>query len=215
MTDKRNPPIALEDRAQDGAKLRSPSAERNRRVIAEQLSTLLPHGASVLEIASGTGEHALTMCRARHDITWQPSDPNPASRASQNAWASDVDGQMLPSLDIDTTQVDWAVRLPQYDVIFCANMIHIAPWEAALGLAVASAELVKTDGMVVLYGPFKEGQDTAQSNLDFDISLKSRDPRWGVRNLSDVKHIFAKAGFNRCDRIVMPKNNQILVFQRS
>ena len=215
MTDKNTRPIALEDRASDGAKLSSPSAERNRLVIAEQLSKLLPQKASVLEIASGTGQHAVTMCRARPDIIWQPSDPNLASRDSQNAWADNVGGRMLPSLDVDTTRVDWAAPLGQYDAVFCANMIHIAPWDAALGLATASAELVKDGGMVVLYGPFKEGADTAQSNLDFDLSLQSRDPRWGVRDLSDVKHIFAKAGFNDCVRIVMPKNNQILVFQRS
>lgn len=193
----------------------SPSAERNRRDIGAQLSTLLPRGAHVLEIASGTGEHALHICRLRPDILWQPSDPNPVSRDSQDAWATEASGRMLPSIAVDTTQVDWAVALPRYDAIFCANMIHIAPWEAALGLAAAARELIKPDGQMILYGPYKTGASTAPSNLDFDASLKSRDSRWGVRDLASVKHIFAKAGFNQNVQTTMPANNMMLVFSRS
>lgn len=193
----------------------SPSAARNHRDIGAQLSAVLPRGVSVLEIASGTGEHGLHLCRLRPDIQWQPSDPNPVSRDSQDAWATEAGGRMLPSIAVDTTEVDWAVALPRYDAIFCANMIHIAPWAAALGLSAAARELIKPDGQMVLYGPFKTGTSTAPSNLDFDASLKSRDSRWGVRDLASVKHIFAKAGFNHAVQTTMPANNMMLVFSRS
>lgn len=213
MTEKK--PIHLENRTQTGARLFSPTAARNREPIADILADLMQQNAEVLEIASGTGEHALHMCQRRPDVIWQPSDPNAESRASQEVWASESDGRMLPSLDIDTSQPAWSEGLGPYDVLFCANMIHIAPWEAALGLATGAKTLIKPSGMVVLYGPFKEGENTAPSNLEFDASLKSRDPRWGVRDLISVKHIFAKIGFSNVQRIVMPKNNLILVFQRS
>lgn len=198
-----------------GARLESPSAGRNKADIATKLKDLLPQNAHVLEIASGTGEHALSMCAVRPDILWQPSDPDEAARNSQNAWSIEASGRMLPSLNIDTTQADWAANIGPYDAIFCANMIHIAPWEATLGLASASEALIKPGGMAVLYGPFKEGGTSAPSNLKFDENLKSRNPLWGVRDLANVKHIFAKAGFNDCAQVIMPKNNQILVFKRS
>jgi len=208
-------PIALESRPAEGSRQFSPSASRNREVIGEVLSGIIPQKAYVLEIASGTGEHALHMSKLRPDLTWQPSDPNPDARASQNDWAKEAKGHMLTSLNIDTSQESWANGLGSYDILFCANMIHIAPWEAALGLASAAPDLIKPKGIVVLYGPFKDSDKTAPSNLDFDVSLKSRDPKWGVRDLASVKHIFAKVGFSDCKRIVMPKNNLILVFQRS
>lgn len=208
-------PIHLETRNADGPKRFSSSAARNHAVIAARLSTVLPPRARVLEIASGTGEHGFHACAARPDIIWQPSDPDVESRNSQNAWAADTKGQMLPSLSIDTTQPDWFEILPRYDAIFCANMIHIAPWEAAIGLVDGAQKLVSKNGVIVLYGPFKEGAHTAQSNLDFDASLKSRNPSWGVRDLASVKHIFAKAGFNTVARTAMPKNNLILEFSRS
>ena len=215
MRDKKPHSAQEKNYDEGGARLYSPSAGRNHADITAQLANILPENAAVLEIASGTGEHALSICRARPDILWQPSDPNADARISQNAWAEEASGRMLPSKEINTMDVDWAADMEPIDALFCANMIHIAPWEAALGLAAASSALIKPVGMVILYGPFKEGAATAESNLSFDASLKSRNPSWGVRDLSDVKHIFAKAGFNDVTRIVMPKNNQILVFKRS
>lgn len=208
-------PIHLETRLEDGAKRYSSSAGRNSFVISERLSELLPKNAYVLEIASGTGEHGYHSCKKRPDIHWQPSDPDAESRDSQRAWAAELPAHMEPPLNIDTTVAGWERSLPSFESIFCANMIHIAPWAAALGLAEGASKLVKDKGLVILYGPFGEGEATAPSNLEFDESLKTRDPRWGVRDLSDVKHIFAKAGFNHKARIVMPKNNLMLVFQRS
>ena len=126
-------PLALEDRDTDGAKLFSPSAARNRKVIGAQLAKLLPDNARVLEVASGTGEHALHMITLRPDLLWQPSDPDPASRASQDAWGRESGDRMLRSLPLDTTNPPDA--LGPFDAVFCANMIHIAPWSAAEGLA--------------------------------------------------------------------------------
>jgi len=208
-------PIALEDREQRGARLFSPTAGRNKEPIGQVIAPHIPQGARVLEIASGSGEHGAHMCGLRPDIIWQPTDPNAESRESQDDWAKDMAGRMLPSLSLDTTQPDWAKHLPEHDVIYCANMIHIAPWEAALGLVRGAAALLPKGGTFILYGPFKEGADTAESNLAFDMSLKSRNPSWGVRNLEDVKHIFKQAGFTFAARIVMPKENRTLIFTKT
>lgn len=210
------PPIHLETREAEGKRLYSPSAGRNSADISKVLSQYLPRGARVLEIASGTGEHAVHMCGVRDDIIWQPSDPDAASRASQNAWASERPGQMLPSLSIDTSVDGWwddFASMP-FDAVYCANMIHIAPWEAALGLAKAMPHILNTGGKLALYGPFKEGEETAPSNLEFDENLKGRNLAWGVRDMQSVKHIFADVGFNMTARIVMPKENRILIFSK-
>jgi len=169
--------IALENREAKGCGPRqySPSAGRNKAVVAEQLTRLLQADAHVLEIASGTGEHGQAVCSVRDDISWQYSDPDPASRLSQDDWRKDFPMQLRPSLPLDMTAPDWWGGLPNYSAIYAANM---------------------------------------PSNLEFDKSLKSRKPQWGVRNQSLVKHIFAKAGFNATQLIAMPKNNHIFVFSR-
>ncbi|GGH00019.1 MAG TPA: hypothetical protein DF715_08440 [Oceanicaulis sp.] len=206
-------PIALEDRGQTGARMSSPSAGRNRDVIAAALASVLPQGSRVLEIASGTGEHALACVTERTDLHWQPSDPDPASRASIDDWAREAGGRIAPALDLDTQQSGWwqAVPLP-LSAVFCANMIHIAPWEAAEGLVAGSAALLEESGQLVLYGPFLEGDATAPSNLAFDASLKSRDPRWGVRARDEVEALAASCGFALTQRLDMPANNLVLVF---
>lgn len=210
MTD----PIHLETRDQNGARLYSPSAGRNKAVIGEQLSSRLSKNVRVLEIAGGTGEHAAHICGIRPDIVWQPSDPDAGSRASQNAWAADYPERILPSLHIDTTAPRWQDPFAGFDAIYCANMIHIAPWEAAIGMADGAKDILEEGGQFFLYGPFKEGAETAPSNLQFDESLKLRNLAWGVRDLQSVKHIFADAGFNMTARVVMPKDNRLLVFSK-
>lgn len=208
-------PIALENRASTGARLSSPSAGRNRDVIAATLAGLLPAGARVLEIAGGTGEHALACVAARPDLLWQPSDPDAASRASIDAWASEAGGRVRPALDLDTSAAGWwqAVEASP-DAVFCANMIHIAPWAAAEGLVEGSGALLPEGGLLILYGPFLEGEATAPSNLAFDASLKSRDPRWGVRALDDVQALAGGHGLVLTQRIAMPANNLTLVFTK-
>ena len=209
-------PIALEDREASGARLQSPSAGRNKRPIANRLAELLPVGAEVLGIASGTGEHAHATLQERPDLSWQPSDPDRASRASQDAWASDfADWRMRPSLDLDTTRPHWWGGLPDFDAVFCANMIHIAPWEAAGGLARGAVELLRRDGLLVLYGPFLKGAESTEGNRAFDASLRDRDPRWGVRELVDVKLLFAKHGLALGEAFALPANNDLLVFSRA
>ncbi len=208
------PPIHLESRDGEGARLTSPSAGRNRQFIAEILKEHLTENASVLEIASGTGEHGLAICEQRPDVSWQYSDPDQQSRDSQDQWRLERPGQLSPALELNTMHPEWWGGLPTYDAFFCANMIHISPWAAAEGLAKGAGHLLSPKGDVFLYGPFKEGDATAPSNLDFDESLKRRNPEWGVRELESVKHIFADAGFNLGARIVMPKENRILKFSR-
>ena len=209
-----NDPIHLENRDIKGARLFSPTAGRNSGPISDYLQEILPKNASVLEIAAGTGEHAVANCQKRPDIDWQPSDPDHRSRLSQNAWRHECPGQIHPSLPLSMTDVEWWGGLEPVDAFYCANMIHIAPWSAALGLAEGAGQLIRNKGIMILYGPFLEGTATAPSNLKFDRSLKSRNPEWGVRSLESVKHIFADVGFNLRARVEMPAENRILVFSR-
>lgn len=207
-------PIAMEERVHDAQRLHSPSAGRNKAVIAARLSEILPQKAIVLEIGSGTGEHAAAACAARPDIQWYPSDPDPASRLSQNAWAAAGTGQIQPSRDIDPSVAGWTGGLPRADAIVCCNVIHISPWQVAEGLAAGAADLLGPGGQVVLYGPFLQGDRTAPSNLDFDASLKARNPAWGVRELDRVTSLFATRGFLQDRVIEMPANNLLLVLRK-
>lgn len=201
-------PIALEDRDRDGDRLFSPSAGRNKTLIAEWLAKNLPTDARILEVGSGTGEHGAALGNVRADVIWQYSDPDVNSRVSQLAWKK----AMWPEpLSLDLTVQDWAASLSSYDAIYSANMIHIAPIDAAIGLAKGASQLTDT---VFLYGPFLFGDQSAASNLDFDASLKRRNPRWGVRDFTDVKHIFENEGFKRSERFDMPRNNHIVRLSR-
>lgn len=208
-------PKHLEERELHGAREYSPSAGRNIPPLLEILSPLWPQNGNILEIASGTGQHAAAFCKARTDLTWQTSDPHEAARMSQNAWALEVQGRIEPSLALDVTAENWWEGLGPFDAMFCANMVHIAPSTTVAGLADGAANLLPKDGCLYLYGPFQEGDETARSNLDFDESLKRRNSDWGVRHLSDVKHIFATRGLNLSQRIIMPKENRLLLFKRS
>lgn len=207
-------PIALEDRAEEGAKLFSPSAGRNKAVIADLLGRTLPESAHVLEIGSGTGEHAEAVCARRPDLVWTPSDPDAASRASVAARAADTPG-LQPPLDLDLLTPDWMAKAPDAEALVCINVIHIAPWAVAEALADYAARRLPEDGLVCLYGPFLQGEDSAPSNLSFSEDLKRRDARWGVRELAEVQALFSKAGFRACERMEMPANNLTLIFRRA
>jgi len=155
-------PIALEDRNENEGRLFSPSAGRNKADIAEGLSELLPTAASVLEIGSGTGEHGIETLSLRPDLTWQFSDPDPASRTSQAAWASYHELTVSEPLNLDMSDAHSRAQITQsYDAIFSANMIHIAPISALHGLADLASKSVKSGGQMVLYGPFLFGIDSA------------------------------------------------------
>lgn len=197
-------PIALEDRDRDGNRLFSPSAGRNKAIIAAWLAQNLPIGTRILEVGSGTGEHGAALGDVRSDVIWQYSDLDANSRTSQSAWKRALWPEPLA---LDLTQQDWTKSLDPYDAIYSANMIHIAPIEAAVGLARGAAKLTET---VILYGPFLFGDQSAASNLDFDASLRRRDPRWGVRDLVNVKHIFQNEGFKQVQHFDMPRNNHIV-----
>jgi hypothetical protein len=212
MTSRQPNPIALEDRIADAARLSSPSAGRNKASIAQALAGILPDNARVLEIASGTGEHALACVAARPDIVWRPSDPDPASRASADAWAAQADGRISACLAIDAAVSGWAHSLDPVDAVFCANMIHIAPWSAAQGLFSGAASLLKAGSAIHLYGPFLQGEASAPSNLDFDADLKRRDSRWGVRQRADIDQLAVRSGFQPAGEIEMPANNLLLSF---
>jgi len=206
--------IALETRDSDADRLMSPSAARNRAPIAELLAGILPENAQVLEIGSGTGEHAVAACLHRPDIHWQPSDPDARSRSSQAAWASEADGRISAPLALDLREADWFADAGAPDALVCINVIHISPWVVTEHLAAGAAALLPAGAPVYLYGPYQEGAATAPSNLEFDRSLKTRNPDWGVRALADVVAVFDRAGFDLESRTGMPANNLSLVFRK-
>jgi cyclopropane fatty-acyl-phospholipid synthase-like methyltransferase len=212
MVDK---PISLEDRGSD-VRMRSPSSMRNREPILETLRRVLPPEARVLEIASGSGEHAVHFARAMPGWVWRTSDPDAASRASIGAWI-EAEGlaNVLEPLALDTRASDWGVEDERFDAVVSINMIHIAPWEAALGVIAGAARLLKPGGRLIFYGAFKrDGVHTSPSNEKFDASLKSHDPRWGVRDVADVAREAADKGLSLLEVVEMPANNLCVIFGR-
>ena len=193
---------------------RSPSAERNREPILAVLRDALPATGRVLEIASGTGQHALYFAGALSGLDWQPSDADADARASIAAWiAHDGLPNVRAPLTLDVHQPDWGVD--SLDAVVCINMIHISPWSATQALfAGASARLVD-GGVLYLYGPYKYGgAHTAPSNEAFDQQLRSRDPGWGVRDMEAVVTLGESVGLVCNEAVAMPANNFSLVFRK-
>jgi SAM-dependent methyltransferase len=196
------------------ARLFAPAVARNRDPLLAVLRPRLPRAGLVLEIASGTGEHLAALAALTPDLAFQPTDPDPAARASANAWARHLAaGNMRPALPLDAAAPEtWPVAAA--DAILCVNMIHIAPWAATLGLLRGAARLLPPGAPLFLYGPFRRGgAHTAPSNAAFDESLRARDPAWGVRDLEAVAA--AAEGFGPPELIPMPANNLTVVFRRS
>jgi Protein of unknown function (DUF938) len=196
------------------AKKIAPAAARNRDAIAEVLATFLPETGSVLEIASGSGEHIAHFARQWPGLTWQPSDPDADARRSIDAWCADVrTGNVRSALAIDVFGEVWP--LDHVDAILCINMIHIAPWAATLGLIRGASQRLAKSSVLYLYGPFLEmGVELAPSNAAFDASLKARNPEWGLRNVADVAEAGREQGFDLETRIAMPANNLSLIFRK-
>ncbi|HKH34031.1 MAG TPA: DUF938 domain-containing protein [Beijerinckiaceae bacterium] len=196
----------------DGA-LTSPSVARNREPILAVLRRVLPARGIVLEIASGTGEHAMHFAAALPELTWQPTDRDPEARRSIAARrAAAVLPNLLPPLELDAAAPSWPVE--RADAIVAINMIHIAPWSAAEGLMAGAARLLAPGGILYLYGPYQEnGRHTAPSNAAFDASLRARDPEWGVRDVGAVAELAARHGLALAERVAMPANNLSLVFR--
>ncbi len=197
------------------SRLSSASAQRNRGPILEVLQRVLPPAGRVLEIASGSGEHAVYFARALHNLTWQPSDPDRAARESIRAWiAQEKVANVLAPIALDMMNARWPYMLDKVDAVVCINMIHIAPWEACLGLLYGCEQLLPPGGPLVLYGPFmRGGRHTAPSNAAFDESLRSQHPRWGVRDLDDVVREAALRGFHLAEVVEMPANNLTVVLR--
>jgi hypothetical protein len=191
----------------------APAVARNRDPILVVLRRVLPAQGAVLEIASGTGEHAVHFAAALPGLIWQPTDRDPDARRSIEAWRDRTRlPNLLPPLEFDVTAA-WPVE--RVDAIVCINMIHISPWRATQGLMAGAEKVLPTGGVLFLYGPCKEGRaHTAQSNEAFDASLRARNPEWGVRDLDDVRAIAAEHGLDFAERVAMPANNISVVFVR-
>ncbi|WAS94317.1 DUF938 domain-containing protein [Nannocystis punicea] len=193
----------------------SPAALRNRGVIAEVLARVLPPQGRVLEIASGTGEHAVSFAAAFPGVSWQPTDVEPEALASIAARVdSEGPRNLLQPLRLDVTAWPWPVT--EVDAIVCINMIHISPWAACEALMAGAGRVLPVGGVLYLYGAIKfDGRHTAPSNEAFDADLRARDPAWGVRDEADVRAAAAAHGLQRAELVAMPANNFSLVFRKS
>lgn len=192
----------------------APAAARNRDPILDALRRHLPAAGLVLEVASGSGEHAIHFAVALPGLAFQPSDPEEAARASIDAWAASSGlPNIRPALAIDAAAAGWPVAAA--DAVVCINMIHIAPWAAAEGLVRGAAAILPPGGPLVLYGPYRRGgAHTAPSNAAFDEDLRGRNPAWGVRDLEAVAALAAAQGFGPPEVTEMPANNLAVVFRR-
>jgi cyclopropane fatty-acyl-phospholipid synthase-like methyltransferase len=192
----------------------SEAAERNREPIREVLAKFLPAQGMVLEIASGTGQHAVHMAQQFPNVVWQPTDVDPAALASISAWRDEA---ALPNLlrpaELDVTKSPWPVA--RADAIVCVNMVHIVSWETVLALFGGAARTLSAGGLLYLYGPYRfHGVFTAKSNEEFDQSLRARDPSWGVRDVRELTVAGTRTGIGLEHTIAMPANNHSLVFRR-
>ena len=196
----------------DAPRLHAPAALRNRDALLAALRPLLPSAGLVLEVASGTGEHAAHLAAALPGLTFQPTDPAGEHRASIDAWTAGL-VNVRPALALDAAAAAWPVA--RADVVLCVNMIHIAPWAATEGLVAGAARVLPPGGVLALYGPFRRGgRHTAPSNAEFDAGLRARDPAWGVRDLDEVAAVAEGAGFGRAEVTQMPANNLLVGFRR-
>ena len=194
--------------------LASPAAERNKDPILAVLRRILPPRGTVLEIASGTGQHVVHFAHGLPTLLWQPSEPDDGLRAAIEARVRDAGVANVQSpLALDVLDRPW--RLERADAIVCINMIHIAPWAAAQALFGEAQRLLQAGAPLVLYGPYRRGgRHTAPSNEAFDASLRSRDPAWGVRDLDDVEDLGKMSAFALQETVEMPANNLTVVFVR-
>ena len=199
---------------EEDARRYAPSVARNKDAIAGVLARYLPSSGLVLEIASGSGEHAVHFASTFPALVFQPTDPSEEARASIAAWRQEAAlPNMRAPLALDVTAAPWPINYA--DAVTCINMIHIAPWEATLGLVAGAARIIPPGGLLFLYGPYKRaGQHTAPSNADFDASLRERDARWGVRDLEEVVAEATAMGFAAPMIEAMPANNLSLIFRR-
>lgn len=192
----------------------SPAAERNRTAILAELQRLLPPQGVLLEIASGTGQHAAHCSAGLPGWQWQPTDFEAEVLPSISTWCAGLDRVRAP-LQLDVLSPEWPGVPAQVDAIFCANMIHIAPWACCGGLMRGAARYLSPQGMLITYGPYiEDGVETTPGNVGFDVDLRLRDAGWGLRRREDVEHEAAEAGLVLRERVAMPANNLLLVWVR-
>ena len=213
MTEPSFPPYNVGDLGA-GVRRQAPAAARNVVPIGDVLADWLPKSGTVLEIASGTGEHALAFAMRFPELDWQPSDPDPQALASIEAWCGEGPRNLSPPLRIDVRSEEWPVD--RADAILCINMVHISPWAASIGLLDGAQRILSAGGSLMLYGPWVEAAvETAPSNLAFDQSLRARNAEWGLRRVEDFSAQAASRGLVLVDRRVMPSNNIMLRFDRT
>ena len=195
-------------------KRHAPAVERNRAPIAAVLAEELPAEGLVLEVASGTGEHAVHFARAFPHLAWQPSDPDPEALESIAAWRAEEGlANVREPVLLDAAAARWPVSAA--DAVLCINMIHISPVAATEGLLAGAAALLAPGAPLIVYGPyFEKGVETAPSNLEFDAWLKRRDPGFGLRSAEWLDRLAAGHGFARTRRAAMPANNLTLVYRK-
>ena len=204
-------------------RLDAPAFHRNHQAIWAVLQPFLAgKSGDVVEAGSGTGQHVVDFARRSPEITWWPSDLNDRHLKSIAAWRAHAGlANIRPPLRIDLSDPVWCSQMHdgsgpgQLLALFCANVIHIAPWRVAEGLFAGAGHYLRADGRLFLYGPFKrDGKHTAPSNAAFDASLRDRDPEWGVRDIADLEKLAAGAGLVLIEIAGMPANNLVLVFAR-
>jgi SAM-dependent methyltransferase len=199
----------------------SPAAERNKQPILEVLRTVLPDHGTALEIASGTGQHAAWFAAALPGWTWQPTDADPDALLAIAEWTSQSGAaNVRPPLLLDVMAAQWpsqgAPFTEPFDAVYCANMLHIAPWATCAALMRGCARHLAPHGVLITYGPYlQDDVPTAPGNLSFDESLRQRNPAWGIRRLEDVAQEAQRAGLALRQRHQMPANNLLLVFGRN
>jgi Protein of unknown function (DUF938) len=194
------------------ARRSAPAALRNREPIGDVLREWLPESGTVLEVASGTGEHAVYFAERFPGLDWQPSDTHPDALASIAAWWNQAALlNLLEPVVVDASRADWPID--RAHAVLNINMAHISPWSASLGLIEGAARLLPTGGPLILYGPWlKDDIETVASNMAFDADLKRRDPAWGLRRVEDFADAAAVAGFVLAETRQMPANNLMLLF---
>lgn len=203
-----------EGRSNNDKRLFSPSTMRNKHVILEVFQKYAPISGKILEIACGSGEHTTHFAASNANLTWHPSDIDQSHMESVNAHAMADDlKNIMPAIHLDVTMDSWPV--PDLDMIYNANMIHISPWVCTVGIFNGAKRHLNKDGVMMMYGPYKRnGEHTADSNESFDQSLKSRNPEWGIRNIEDVISVAKENDLILQDLIPMPANNFCVVYKK-
>ncbi len=197
------------------ARVHSPAAERNRAPILAELKRLLPARGTALEIASGTGQHAAHFAAGLSSWRWMPTDAETHALASIDAWCDGL-ANVAAARVLDVLATNWPAAPAQADAIYCANMLHIAPWPCCAALMLGAARHLAPHGLLLLYGPYLvDGAATAPGNVAFDADLRRRDPAWGLRRLADVLDQAQAVGLGLRERVAMPANNLLLVFGRA